>query len=253
MKQKEQQITIWVTESEIPDNATFHRWDIWSHQSGGSLKQGVIIPAGSETNLSNLTPCFYHVRFSRWVLENVSIGEQGIQDGDIFVLVTQEKDKETVFNYMKITKSFPNNIPPEVAEHRHFITMQDVDEWLKNHKSNPSISAPGGTIIYQPEGTVTVTTHDELDVKSPWASGSFYLATFLVVIIGLGVLASSVPFYVLVIVLISAILFVPLIGALQLKQDKRLSEKKFMELIGMVIGQLPLIGKIAKGFGPRAD
>jgi GTPase SAR1 and related small G proteins len=83
-------------------------------------------------------------------------------------------------------------------------------------------------------------------VKSAWANGSFYLFAFAVVIAGLGVLARSVPVYVLPMVLIAGILFVPIIGALQLRQDDRLDGKSFMELMRLTIGQLPLLGKLAR-------
>jgi len=43
------------------------------------------------------------------------------------------------------------------------------------------------------------------------------------------------------------------VGALQLRQDDRLSEKNFMELIKLVIAQLPLIGNIFKPFMKNND
>jgi internalin A len=81
----------------------------------------------------------------------------------------------------------------------------------------------------------------EVEVKSAWANGSFYLFAFAVVVAGLGVLARSIPVYVLPLVLIAALLFVPLIGVLQLKQDARLGEKPFLEILKLVIRQLPLL------------
>ncbi|MDD5668539.1 MAG: COR domain-containing protein [Candidatus Omnitrophica bacterium] len=83
-------------------------------------------------------------------------------------------------------------------------------------------------------------------IRSSWANGLFYLFTFVVVIFSLGFLAGKVPFYTLALVIIAGILFVPLIGALQLRQDQRLSEKSFMELVKIVIRQIPFIGRFAK-------
>ena len=80
-------------------------------------------------------------------------------------------------------------------------------------------------------------------VKSAWANGSFYLFSFSIVIILLGVLARYIPLYSLPVVLVAGGIFIPLIGVLQLRQDDKLSEKSFSELIKLVIGQLPLIGK----------
>jgi internalin A len=84
-------------------------------------------------------------------------------------------------------------------------------------------------------------------VRSAWANGSFYVFTFAVVIAGLAVLARTVSPYVLGGLLIAGLIFVPLIGVLQLKQDDRVSEKGFLELMKMVIGQLPLVGKMFGG------
>ena len=87
---------------------------------------------------------------------------------------------------------------------------------------------------------------DTAKTRSAWASGSFYLFAFVVVVVALGVLARSVPAYVLPIVLIAGVLFVPLIGALQLRNDERLAQKPFLELMKLVIGQLPLIRRMSK-------
>src|SRR5690606_3736110 len=79
----------------------------------------------------------------------------------------------------------------------------------------------------------------ELRPRSAWANGLFYLTVFVVVILGLGILANSVPFWTLVVVLITAVIVIPIIGAFQLRQDDRLTEKSFLELMRLVIKQLP--------------
>ena len=81
-------------------------------------------------------------------------------------------------------------------------------------------------------------------VKSAWANGLFYLFVFVVVIASLGFLANSVTPSALIVIIIAGILFIPLIGALQLRQDEQLSQKNFLELMRLVIAQLPLIGKL---------
>jgi hypothetical protein len=115
-----------------------------------------------------------------------------------------------------------------------------------------------GYVFNAPVETVVIQHHKDEDkpmkekeemrlrVRSAWANGSFYLFTFAVVIAGLGVLARSVPGYTLGIILVAGILFIPIIGGLQLRQDERLSEKSFLELIGISMAQLPLIGKLVK-------
>jgi len=55
-----------------------------------------------------------------------------------------------------------------------------------------------------------------------------------------------VPWYALPIVLIAGAIFVPLVGALQLRMDERLSQKSFLELMKLVVGQLPLIRRMSE-------
>ncbi|UXE61268.1 MAG: ADP-ribosylation factor-like protein [Woronichinia naegeliana WA131] len=86
-----------------------------------------------------------------------------------------------------------------------------------------------------------------LKVKSAWANGSFYLFVFVVVVAGIGFLGKQLDFIVLCVVIIAGVLFVPLIGALQLKQDDRLKDESFLALMKMVIGSLPLIGNPLRG------
>jgi hypothetical protein len=49
----------------------------------------------------------------------------------------------------------------------------------------------------------------------------------------------------MVLVVIAGVLFIPLVGAFQLRQDQRLAERSFMELVKLVIGQLPLLSRFA--------
>ncbi|WP_103666629.1 COR domain-containing protein [Pseudanabaena sp. BC1403] len=90
-------------------------------------------------------------------------------------------------------------------------------------------------------------------IKSAWANGSFYLFLFVVVVGGIGYLAGTLKLLNLIAVIVAGIVFIPLVGALQLRQDDRLSEKNFMELIKLVIAQLPLIGNIFKPFMKNND
>ncbi|MEA5486697.1 COR domain-containing protein [Pseudanabaena sp. CCNP1317] len=83
-------------------------------------------------------------------------------------------------------------------------------------------------------------------IKSAWANGSFYLFLFVVVILSIGYLAGNLPIQNLIAVIIAGIIFIPLIGTLQLRQDDRLSEKNFMDLIKLVIAQLPMVKTISR-------
>ena len=86
----------------------------------------------------------------------------------------------------------------------------------------------------------------ERRIKSAWSNGLFYLLTFTIVITALGIVAGRVPLYTLAVVVIAGMLFILAVGALQLRQDDRLSEKSFLQLVRVVLSQLPIIGRTAK-------
>ena len=84
----------------------------------------------------------------------------------------------------------------------------------------------------------------KINPQSPWATGSFYLAALVVIGTLFLIVARTVPPLALVPVLIASILAVPIIGALQLRNDNRLSEKSFLELMGLAIKSLPLMKRV---------
>ena len=125
---------------------------------------------------------------------------------------------------------------------------------LQDSRRNPDLESLIPPIIIN-NNFSPVTNHMEKPpqtpspkIKSAWANGSFYLFLFVVVIAGIGYLAGTLRLPSLIAVIIAGIVFIPLVGALQLRQDDRLSEQNFMELIKLVIAQLPLIGNIFKPF-----
>jgi len=111
---------------------------------------------------------------------------------------------------------------------------------IKNIKTQQNINADNYITQNTQSGDNIMRTKESRS-KSAWANGSFYIFLFLVVFITIAVIAGSLPIYVLPLVLISGIIIVPLIGALQLRQDDRLSDKSFIELVKITMGQLPLI------------
>ncbi|MFB7668576.1 hypothetical protein ACFC1R_32425 [Kitasatospora sp. NPDC056138] len=75
--------------------------------------------------------------------------------------------------------------------------------------------------------------------RTPWASGSFYLAC-VTVVVGLLLVAGSVlPAWTLPVVIVGAVITVAAIGALQLRHDDRLSERGFLGLMGDTLRHLP--------------
>jgi hypothetical protein len=103
-------------------------------------------------------------------------------------------------------------------------------------------NSSGGKTSTRPGGA----SAGELFVKSSWANGLFYLFAFLAIIGALGWIASMVDFTTLALIVIAGIVAVPVLGALQLRMDKRLSEKSFLSLMKMSIAQLPIIGGLVK-------
>ncbi|MEH2339011.1 COR domain-containing protein [Nostoc sp.] len=94
------------------------------------------------------------------------------------------------------------------------------------------------------------TSKPEYQVTLPWAyrNGMFYLLVFAIVFNTVGIFAGILPIYSLALVIIGTVLFIVIIGVLQLRGDDRLSEKSFVVLTKMVLEQLPLIGNIIKQF-----
>jgi Flp pilus assembly protein TadB len=82
--------------------------------------------------------------------------------------------------------------------------------------------------------------------KSAWANGLFYVFLFVMVVVTVNVTAGNLPLAAFVLTIVAGILFVLLVGILQLRQDDRLSEKNFIKLAKLVVEQLPLVGNFIK-------
>jgi len=80
--------------------------------------------------------------------------------------------------------------------------------------------------------------------RSPWLSGSFYLAALVIVVTVFLVAATTVHLLVLPVVIIGALVATSLVGAFQLRQDRALSEKNFLALMLLTFKQLPLIRNV---------
>lgn len=76
---------------------------------------------------------------------------------------------------------------------------------------------------------------------TPWASGSFYLLTFVVVFAAAAVASVYVPWYFVAPILVFGLLATPLIGALGMVNDRQFSQKNFLELVGLSYRQFPLL------------
>ncbi len=77
--------------------------------------------------------------------------------------------------------------------------------------------------------------------RNPWNSGSFYLVAMVIIISLFFVVAKMVTPFVFPVVLITSLIGVSIIGALQLLQDTSLNEENFLKLMGLSFKQIPFI------------
>jgi hypothetical protein len=134
--------------------------------------------------------------------------------------------------------------------------ITDSEEHRKRKDSTFMFTAPIQHLIIDQSGGAEImptANPDKVAVTSAWANGLFYVFLFTVVFLLLGYFAQALPFYTMVLVIFGGILLIPLVGALQLRQDERVSERSFMELIGLVIGQLPLLSRFGSSRPDSAD
>lgn len=75
--------------------------------------------------------------------------------------------------------------------------------------------------------------------SNPWVSGSFYLIVIIAVVVVFSVAGHVLSIYALPIVVIGGLLALAIIGALQLRQDERLSEDNFLKLMALSFKYFP--------------
>jgi hypothetical protein len=78
-------------------------------------------------------------------------------------------------------------------------------------------------------------------LRSPWFSGLFYLTVLVVVGVLILAIARLLSPWALPVAIAGAVLLVSVVGALQLRQDDRLSERSFVKLMGDSLRRLPLL------------
>jgi hypothetical protein len=98
---------------------------------------------------------------------------------------------------------------------------------------------------------MTVPKRPAAPPRSPWSSGSFYLVVLLVAVLLVCAAARMVPLWIVPVLLIAALLALTIVGAFQLRQDDRLSEKGFLTLMALAFRQLPLLARAKGKGGPR--
>jgi hypothetical protein len=88
-------------------------------------------------------------------------------------------------------------------------------------------------------------------VRSPWASGSFYLFCVVAFILTLRIAFGQLHPIWLPVVLVGGVIVSVVVGALQLKQDSRLSERGFLSLISVAFRSLPLVRSLVPSTAKR--
>ncbi|MEY2563641.1 MAG: hypothetical protein QOH88_1834 [Verrucomicrobiota bacterium] len=99
--------------------------------------------------------------------------------------------------------------------------------------------------IHIEEHTMKPDKSTEVRASNPWISGSFYLL-LLVVVFAVLLAASRIlsPWW-LPLLILGGLLLISVVGALQLRNDDRLTDASFVKLIQLAFKQIPFLGKLA--------
>jgi hypothetical protein len=210
------------------------------HASYPRLKYSKLVPCNCAVCKNNPEPHFYRLEVLRQFIEDRQSRiqcQKSYEMVDVLRLVDDVVGREQLVPMEVRVKS------DAAVESRTQFLFQGVESVVVHQTSG------GESNLHLEErryDKMAKPSRDTVGTRSAWANGSFYLFAFVVVIVAVGMLAKTVPAYVLPIVLIAGVLFVPLIGALQLRNDERLAQKPFLELMKLVVGQLPLIRRMSK-------
>jgi internalin A len=211
------------------------------HASYQRLEYNKLVPCNCSTCRIIAEPHFYVFSVLRRFIEDRQFliqCQRSYEMVDVLRLVDDVLDQEQL---MAIEARTQSGSPEE--QRSQFLFHGTVEQVIIQH-------TPGGeSTLYLKErrdGQMSKPSRESIKARSAWANGSFYLFTFVIVIAAVGLLARTVPAYVLPVLLIGGAIFIPLIGALQLRMDERLSQKSFIELLKLVVGQLPLLRRLSK-------
>ncbi|HMG04420.1 MAG TPA: hypothetical protein VK581_03105 [Chthoniobacterales bacterium] len=115
-----------------------------------------------------------------------------------------------------------------------------LDHVTRAHHEVLGALPSGASRLLDPGGVA-----DEILRRSPWFSGAFYLSAAVVLLTALTIVAGNVKPLMFPLVVGGAFVGLTLIGALQLRNDGRLSEENFVKLIDLALRRvlLPLTKK----------
>ena len=167
-----------------------------------------LIPCNCQECKTNDTPYFYEYKDLK---RRINKGRNEVECGRSYVMVNVSSLIDDVISYHTAFK--------EAREE-----LRDSNLQINIEKASQVIIQKSGREV----NILSDSKRNELNVKSSWANGSFYLFAFVVVIGGLGFLSGSIPLYTLTLIVIAGVLVVPIIGAFQLRQDERLLKNPFL-------------------------
>ncbi|TVP67596.1 MAG: GTPase, partial [Nodularia sp. (in: Bacteria)] len=202
------------------------------HNSYKQLKFNKLIPCNCSVCINNQTPHFYTFERLRNRIAN------------------EKYDVECDISFEKVNVL---GLIDDVMD-RNQLT-QDEPKIRGGDTYNTYYTAPvEKAIIQQGKNEMTQNSNDgekpqpAEQVKLPFAfrNGMFYLFVFVIVFCMIAFFGGLLPFHYLALTIIGTAIFIVLIGVLQLRQDDRLSETNTVDLIKIVLEQLPLIGNLIK-------
>jgi hypothetical protein len=172
----------------------------------------------------------YQRKYTRQIEKDLQVAREELSNLD-------EEVKKTR-NYVRQTKKSANEAYTNfefarTEQSNAESTLAEITQRLK--QAEAEFRAAGGRL---PQDKVTAI--ELKDRTNPWIAGSFYLFAVVVLMTLLAVISVNVPFYVLVLVFIGGLLTIAIIGALQLRNDRSLSEENFLILMVESLKRIPL-------------
>lgn len=150
--------------------------------------------------------------------------------------------------YLKVASSTNRDKKIVVATHQFWKKFQYIDGCSKIRYNNFDIDILDRVEVINdlnpPQTNYTVINNNMIPKNNPWSSGLFYLFLAIIPLVTISTIAQFIDWYILPIVIIGAILIIGIVGAFQLKNDDKLSEKSFVELMKATYKSLPLLKSI---------
>ncbi|MBD2214339.1 leucine-rich repeat domain-containing protein [Nostoc linckia FACHB-104] len=199
------------------------------HASYKELKFNKLIPCNCSGCKNQQQPHFYNFEDLRDRISNskfdIECNKRPYEKVNVLGLIDDVMDRS------QLTQPAPNKLGGDI-----YINTEKIELLKLQQGNNIMTEQPNNQNNSQPE----------VQVKLPFAfrNGMFYLFIFVVVFSLIAFFGGSLPFHYLALAILGTAIFIILIGVLQLRQDDRLSEKSFVELIKMVLKQFPLIGNL---------